>query len=79
MEIIKFKTNVDSQEALNKVAPYLDKEDSISKWSIDIESSDNVLSVSGTNIDPQTIKNVVEQAGFRVEIKRVFGLSGGDL
>ncbi|WP_187264675.1 copper chaperone [Pontibacter beigongshangensis] len=79
MEIIKFKTNVESQEALSKVAPYLDKEESISKWSIDTESTDKILSVSGTNLDAQTIKQIIKQAGFRAEIKRVIGLSGGDL
>ena len=79
MEIINFKTNVESQEALSKVAPYLDKEESISKWSIDTESTDKILSVSGTNLDPQTVEKVIEQAGFRAEIKRVIGLSGGDL
>ena len=79
MEIIKFKTNVESQEALAKVAPYLDKEESISKWSIDTESADKVLSVSGADLSAGAIEKAVEQAGYKAKIIRVVGLSGADL
>ncbi|GAB3832037.1 copper chaperone [Pontibacter rugosus] len=79
MEIIKFKTNVENQEALSKVAPYLDKVERISKWSLDTESTDKVLSVSGTDLSPQTIESAIEQAGFKAEILRVMGIGGDDL
>ncbi|AKD05026.1 hypothetical protein POKO110462_06220 [Pontibacter korlensis] len=79
MELIKFKTNVQNQDALSKVAPFLDKEESISKWNIDTESDDKILSVSGVNLDPQTVENAVEKAGFKAEIIRVMGIGGGDL
>ncbi|ARS38003.1 hypothetical protein [Pontibacter actiniarum] len=79
MEIIKFKTNVVDEEALSKVAPHLDKEERISKWSLDTESADKVLSVSGTGLDPQVVESAVEEAGYKAEIIRVMGISGGDL
>lgn len=79
MEILKFKTNVENQEAISKVAAYLDKEEGISKWNIDTESEEKILSVSGTDLSPQTVKNAVEQAGFKAETIRVLGIGGGDL
>ncbi|MFD2247736.1 copper chaperone [Pontibacter ruber] len=79
MEIIKFKTNVENEEALSRIAPFLDKEESISRWHIDTESNDKLLSVSGTDLDPQRIENVVQQAGFKAEIIRVIGIGGDGL
>ncbi|MDX5437620.1 MAG: copper chaperone [Pontibacter sp.] len=79
MEIIKFKTNVDNQEALAKVASHLDKEKSISKWHIDTDSKEKLLSVSGTELDPQVVENAVQQAGYKADVIRVFGIGGGDL
>ncbi|TXK45860.1 copper chaperone [Pontibacter qinzhouensis] len=79
MEIIKFKTNIDNEESLSRVAPYLDKEESISRWKLDTGSIENILSVSGTDLDPQRIENVVKQAGFKAEIIRVIGIGGKDL
>lgn len=79
MEVIKFKTNVDNEQALARVAPYLDREESISRWKLDIGSTENILSISGKDLDPQRIENVVKQAGFKAEIMRVIGIGGSDL
>ncbi|PTX13128.1 hypothetical protein C8N40_11350 [Pontibacter mucosus] len=79
MELLKFRTNVADQEALTKVAHYLNKEEKISKWNLDTESTDKVLSVSGTELNPQVIENAVEQAGYKAELIRIMGISGGDL
>ncbi|WP_299761330.1 copper chaperone [uncultured Pontibacter sp.] len=79
MEIIKFKTNVEDQEALSKVAPYLNQVEEISKWNLDTGSADKVLSVSGTELNPQAIENAMKQAGYKAEILRVMGIGGRDL
>lgn len=79
MEIIKFKTDIENDEALSRVAPYLDKEESISRWKLDTGNTEKILSISGTDLDPQRIENVVKQAGFKAEIIRVIGIGGSDL
>ncbi|PRY13788.1 hypothetical protein CLV24_105158 [Pontibacter ummariensis] len=79
MEIIKFKTDVESQSGLSKVAPFLERVDNLSKWSLDTGSADKVLSVSGTNLSPQAVVNAMEEAGYKAEVLRVMGISGGDL
>lgn len=79
MEVIKFKTNVENEEAISRVAPYPDKEESISRWKLETGSTENILSVSGTDLDPHRIENVVQQAGYKAEIIRVVGIGGKDL
>ena len=79
MKILKFKTNINCGDCVNKVTPYLDKEESISKWQVDTDSKDKILSVSGEELDPAKVKNLVEEAGFKAETVRVLGIGGGDI
>lgn len=76
MEILKFKTNVSDREELAQVAPFIDKLDVIKDWKLDTESGDNILSISGESVDPQQIKNAVQEAGFEIEFLRIIGISG---
>ncbi|QCR25338.1 copper chaperone [Pontibacter sp. SGAir0037] len=79
MEIMKFKTNLGSREEVSRIASSLDKEESISRWNIDTASEDNLLSVSGVNLDPQRIACIVRNAGFKAEIIRVLGINGHEM
>ena len=79
MKILKFKTNIDSQEAVNKIAPGLDQEETVSKWQVDTNTDENILSVSGENLNPQKVENAVQEAGFNIELLRVLGVDGEDL
>jgi copper chaperone len=79
MKIFKFKTNIENEEMVKMVAPLLDKEELISKWSIDIESEDNILSVSGEEITPDIITKPVRNIGYSVELIKVLAIGGHDL
>ncbi|QNF31321.1 copper chaperone (plasmid) [Adhaeribacter swui] len=79
MEILKFKTNIKSFEQVAQVTPMLNQLQEISKWQVDPESQDNILSVSGENLNPQSVEDAVQKAGFTAEILRVVGLSGEEL
>lgn len=79
MEILKFKTNVKNEADVSKVAALLDQEESISKWIIDTATDENILSVSGEKLNPQTVENALQEAGFEAEILRVIGIGGEDL
>ncbi len=79
MEILKFKTDIYSSECLDSVAPLLDNEQNIHKWNVDTDSPDNILSVSGEELNPQTIKNLVAKVGFSAEVVRIEGLNGSGL
>jgi copper chaperone len=79
MKIIKFKTNINCGECIAKVTPFLDGEDRISMWKVDTKTPDKILSVSGNEIEPHHVKNLVEEAGFKAEVLRVQGIEGGDI
>lgn len=79
MKILKFKTNINCGGCVKSVTPYLDGEESISKWQVDTDNPDKVLSVSGEELEPHVVKKLVEKAGFKAEVLRVQGIGGGDL
>lgn len=79
MKILKFKTNINCGDCVNKVTPFLDREDSISKWQVDTQSKGKILSVSGEELDPQKVINAVEKAGFKAEMERVLGIGGEEI
>lgn len=79
MEIMKFKTNISSEEAVSAVAPYLDNTTDIRKWKVDVNSPNKILSVSGEDLYPSLVEKAVQQAGFQAEIVRVIGIGGEDI
>lgn len=79
MKILKFKTNIETPEMVNEAAPVLDKEELISKWRVDTNSQDNVLSVSGEEVTPDIITKAVNKAGFKAELLQVLAVGGHDL
>lgn len=79
MEILKFKTDIAGKEAMDKVAPYLDKLDAIINWQVDSETEENILSISGSNVNPQQVENALAEAGFKAEVMRVLGIGGEEL
>lgn len=79
MKIVKFKTDISGEADLAKIKPFFDKDGAISNWSLDINSDENILSISGENINPQLIENKLKDLGFTSKIIRVAGLSGSEL
>jgi copper chaperone len=79
MEILKFKTNLEKQENVAAVSSFLDKESNITNWQVDTDSEDKILSISGENIDPQTIENGLNEVGYKAEVLRIVGASGEGL
>ncbi len=65
MEIITYKTNIRSEKALEKVAPYLNSAVGAANWQIDIADSNKTLSVfSPAYVNEQKVLNAVHCAGF---------------
>jgi copper chaperone len=64
---VKFKTNINCGSCVAKASPYLNQENSIEKWEVDITTADKVLTVSGAHLDKEKIKEVVEKAGFIIK------------
>ncbi len=79
MKILKFKTNIYNQEMLDKIASVLNKEELISRWKVDLESQEKILSVSGEEITPDLITNALKQEGIEVEMVHIIAIGGHDL
>ncbi|WMJ72110.1 copper chaperone [Cytophagaceae bacterium ABcell3] len=79
MNILKFKTNIDNEKDLAKVSTALDKEELISKWKLDLESEENILSVSGEEITPDVIIKIFRETGYEAENLRIIAIGGHDL
>ncbi|WP_026461300.1 heavy-metal-associated domain-containing protein [Adhaeribacter aquaticus] len=79
MEILKFKTNIATESALAAITPALQRLENISSWKVDTTVAENILSISGQDINPQAILNALREVGYQAELMRVLGLGGTDL
>ncbi len=79
MKILKFKTNIHNQEMLDKIASVLNKEELISRWKVDLESQEKILSISGEEITPDLITSALKQKGIEVEMVHIIAIGGHDL
>ena len=79
MQILKFRTNIANQDYTEELTQSLNQVTGLSKWEVDSESEDNILSVSGEKLNPQDIEDAIQKAGFKAELLRVLGITGEGL
>lgn len=63
METLKFKTNIKCGGCIATVTPFLDGEEKISEWSVDLESADRILTVQTTETAAD-ISQLIKNAGY---------------
>ncbi len=63
METLKFKTNIKCNGCINAVTPYLNKTETISHWTVDLDSPDRILTIE-TSEPPQKIEALLKEAGY---------------
>ncbi len=66
METLKFKTNIKCGGCIAAVTPFLDADDQIAKWQVDLESADRILTVQ-TDQSAEEISALVKKAGYQAE------------
>jgi len=66
-EILVFKTNIDNDADVRKVALLLDEEFKIRRWNIDRDDVDNVLRVESDQLEANAIIRLIQNAGFSCE------------
>ncbi len=69
MKTLKFKTTIKCSGCLAKVSPFLNDEQSIQKWTVDINTPEKILTVETTETNGEKIIEAVEKAGFKIEAK----------
>ena len=65
MNTLKFKSNINCTGCLSKVTPFLDKEESIEKWEVNLEHEDRILTVETSTMSEKDVHKVVSKAGFQ--------------
>jgi copper chaperone len=66
MKTLKFKTTIKCNGCIKTVTPFLEKSNNISKWSVDLESPDRIMTVE-TEGDTEEVKNLLNEAGYKAE------------
>ncbi|MCF0073585.1 heavy-metal-associated domain-containing protein [Dyadobacter sp. CY261] len=66
METLQFKTNIKCGGCVATVTPFLNADENVEKWSVDLESADRVLKVD-TSHSPEEIQQLIKKAGYVAE------------
>ncbi|MEM6844380.1 MAG: hypothetical protein AAF944_28090 [Bacteroidota bacterium] len=65
MRTLKFKTNIQEMNCVERIASYLDNVKDIVTWSIDTNTEDHLLTVQGyERLHPQDVVSIINLAGF---------------
>lgn len=64
MDILVFKTNVESKKQVRKLFSVLRPMSGISRWNVDLHDIDKVLRIEAISLSPRSIETVLQQAGY---------------
>jgi Uri superfamily endonuclease len=67
MDTFTFKTDIDSSEAVATVRKLLDNDKKIQYWHVDFLKEDHLLTITGTDLKAEEIKQILKEAGFEIE------------
>ena len=67
MKKYQFKTNIHCEGCIEKVAPYLNANNEIRSWSVDIQNPNKILTIETDNLTNEMIKEIVKKAGYDVK------------
>lgn len=67
MQTVQFKTTINCGGCVAKVTPFLNQLDEVENWKVDTTHPEKILTVSGDELDVDSIKKSVKQAGFEIE------------
>ncbi|GAB1462630.1 heavy-metal-associated domain-containing protein [Pedobacter sp.] len=67
MDTLKFKTTINCSSCVAKVTPVLNNLENIEQWSVDTESTDKVLTVTGEHIDEADLVKSLAKIGYKAE------------
>ena len=65
--VIIFKTNIETEQDVSRVASVFSNQPHILRWTVDREDIDHVLRIESKGADELEIKQRVEYAGFMCE------------
>jgi copper chaperone len=63
----QFKTNIMCGNCIAKVTPYLDGNNEIKHWEVDVKNPDKILTIETDNLTGEMIREIVKNAGYSAE------------
>lgn len=66
METLKFKTNIKCGGCIATVTPFLNGDENIENWQVDLESADRILTVETVH-SADEVTELVKKAGYNAE------------
>ena len=67
MKILTFTSNIACNGCVSKVKPFLDELEGVTKWKVDIENPQKILSVQSNELSANQIQEAVIKAGYQLE------------
>ncbi|WP_207425351.1 heavy-metal-associated domain-containing protein [Pedobacter sp. SYSU D00535] len=67
MEKYQFKTNINCGGCVAKVTPQLNGNSAITRWEVDTNNPDKILTVEGDGLQPEEVEQLVAKVGFSAE------------
>lgn len=67
MEILVFKTNLESNRHIKKIGPSLNLHPHIREWNVDLHDCDKILRVVTEKIHPAEVEKIIFNAGYFCE------------
>jgi len=67
----KFKTNINCGGCVSGVTPFLNGLDGVTKWEVDTDNKDKVLTVVADTATEKEVIDSVQKAGFKIEPTQV--------
>jgi len=67
MNTYQFKTNIQCADCLEKVKPYLESNNEIRSWHIDINDKNKVLTIETDKLSSEIVTEIIKNAGYSAE------------
>ncbi|MEM9823187.1 MAG: hypothetical protein AAF985_19055 [Bacteroidota bacterium] len=67
MNVLRFKTNIESNSRVADVSDFIDRVNNIKNWEVNVASPDKILVVRGRDLRPSSVVGAVKKAGFTIE------------
>lgn len=64
---LKFKTNINCENCVKRVTPFIEKLEGIDSWKVDIDNPDKILTIISEGTTADQIMQAIQKTGFDIE------------
>jgi len=66
MKTVKFKTNINCENCIKSVTPFLNELDNVDLWKVDTDNPDKILTIELDDENSNAVVEAVKTAGFEI-------------